>query len=98
MAELLGAASRRGGASRPPKATTSFLEPGRREWTAAEDDLVRASVARLGTKQWAEVAKELGASGLGLSAKTGKQVRARWVSCLDPRISPGPWTAAEERA
>ena len=64
-----------------------------------EDDEVNRAVARLGKKAWAQVAEELNASGVTGPgcARTGKQVRARWVSSLDPDIRSGPWTAAEER-
>ena len=56
------------------------------------------AVARLGKKSWAQVAEELNASGAGGAERTGKQVRARWVSSLDPVIRQGPWTAEEGRA
>lgn len=59
--------------------------------------MVREAVTRLGVKDWAGVAKEVNARGIGRK-KTGKQARARWVSCLDPKISQGAWTPAEERA
>ena len=70
----------------------------RREWSAEEDRVVRESVKYFGTKQWSEVARALCESGAGTSNKTGKQVRARWVSCLDPSILAGPWTKDEQRA
>ncbi|KAH8079457.1 RNA polymerase II transcription regulator recruiting protein [Aureococcus anophagefferens] len=71
----------------------------RQEWSVEEDDEVNRAVARLGKKAWAQVAEELNASGVTGPgcARTGKQVRARWVSSLDPDIRSGPWTAAEEQ-
>ena len=29
--------------------------------------------------------------------RTGKQIRDRWISMLDPSINKGPWTAAEDQ-
>ena len=89
-------ATRRSGRASKPESSAAG---GRQEWSVEEDDEVNRAVARLGKKAWAQVAEELNASGVTGPgcARTGKQVRARWVSSLDPDIRSGPWTAAEER-
>ncbi len=88
--------TRRSGRASKPESSAAG---GRQEWSVEEDDEVNRAVARLGKKAWAQVAEELNASGVTGPgcARTGKQVRARWVSSLDPDIRSGPWTAAEER-
>ncbi len=52
-------------------------------------------VAALGVKAWAAVALALNGASVG-PARTGKQVRARWLQHLDPNISHEPWTEEEE--
>ena len=94
--DTVSMSTRRSGRASKPESSAAG---GRQEWSVEEDDEVNRAVARLGKKAWAQVAEELNASGVTGSgcARTGKQVRARWVSSLDPDIRSGPWTAAEER-
>ena len=67
----------------------------RREWSDLEDAAVAEAVARFGTRDWVSVAAALSEAAAG-RYKTSKQCRARWTSCLDPRITSQPWTPAEE--
>jgi hypothetical protein len=65
-------------------------------WSAEEDDRILSLVKRYGVKAWAQVAMEVNAAGLG-PARTGKQVRTRFLNHLDPSLSHAPWSEEEER-
>lgn len=58
-------------------------------WTADEDDLLRAVVAREGSTDWVAVATHI-------AGRTGAQCRHRWKDVLDPAIDKSPWTAEED--
>lgn len=71
---------------------TKVLDPGllKGSWTRQEDETIIQFVAHHGTKSWARLASLL-------PGRIGKQCRERWVNHLDPTISHGPWTAAEDQ-
>jgi len=83
----------------PPLATTPSSATGsstnahlkRAKWSAEEDELLRASVAQHGGKNW----KKIAYTAFGQS-KTDVQCLHRWQKVLDPRLVKGPWTAEED--
>ena len=72
---------------------SALLDHQRRVWHKADDLAVLEAVRRHGKKSWSVIA-EAAAAASGRPRKTAKQVRARWVSLLDPRR---PWTPIEAR-
>jgi len=66
------------------------VQPGitRTRWQPHEDDLLRASVAKLGPV-WTKVQKLV-------PGRTDVQCRERWVNILDPSICQEPWTQQED--
>lgn len=63
----------------------------RQAWTNQEDDLLLELVAEHGT-HWATISKEMG------GARTGKQIRDRYLNKLVPGItSSNKWTAEEDQ-
>ena len=63
----------------------------KRAWTAEEDGVLVAAIARLGPGSWTQVAREVG------FGRGGKQCRERWFNHLDPVVNKGDWTAEEDR-
>jgi hypothetical protein len=67
-------------------------------WSAEEDASVRELVSTLGLKKWAAVTEAHNARALrDAPQRSSKQVRSRWLNHLDPEITRGEWTEAEER-
>lgn len=64
---------------------------GRNPWTSQEDELLRQLVQEHGQK-WSVI------SGLMGGARTGKQIRDRYVNKLDACIIEKPWTAEEDES
>ncbi|EGB05936.1 hypothetical protein AURANDRAFT_8686, partial [Aureococcus anophagefferens] len=65
-------------------------------WSREEDDKIKRIVeAQGGTQRWANVATEFNAGLSEDDARTGKQIRTRWIEYLDPAISRVAWTDAE---
>lgn len=58
-------------------------------WTHEEDEKLRATVERLGPKNWSRVAQEL-------PGRIGKQCRERWHNHLNPKIRKEKWTEEED--
>jgi hypothetical protein len=71
------------------------LKGSRRPWDPYEDEAVRTSVSRLGTKKWAVVAKLL-RQEFGVRGRSGKQVRERWHNHLAPEVEKKPWSLEED--
>jgi hypothetical protein len=61
----------------------------KRRFSPAEDDRLRASVGRHGTKHWDAIAIDVG-------NRTSRQCWDRWHFYLDPEIKKGEWTPEEE--
>eukprot|EP00301_Raphidiophrys_heterophryoidea_P015443 c24086_g1_i1.p1 GENE.c24086_g1_i1~~c24086_g1_i1.p1 ORF type:complete len:361 (+),score=75.57 c24086_g1_i1:245-1327(+) len=59
-------------------------------WTPQEDTQLEELVAKLGAKNWSNIA-------CVLSGRTGKQCRERWRNHLDPSISKNPFTVDEDK-
>ena len=64
----------------------------RRAWTEDEDAAITDLVAKLGLGRWSDIAAALPVP----SSRTGKQIRERWHSQLDPQISKAKWTGRED--
>ena len=62
---------------------------GRNPWTNSEDDKLKALISQHGL-QWSVISKEMG------GARTGKQIRDRYLNKLDPSIKNTEWTAQED--
>jgi hypothetical protein len=62
----------------------------RRKFTWAEDELLLVSVARYGTRNWAEISRLF-------PSRSIRQVRERWRDYLNPSLVVGNWTQAEEQ-
>lgn len=58
-------------------------------WTHLEDEKLRATVERLGPKNWSRIALEL-------PGRIGKQCRERWHNHLNPKIRKEKWTEEED--
>eukprot|EP00767_Chilomastix_cuspidata_P003131 gnl/Chilomastix_cuspidata/3248.p1 GENE.gnl/Chilomastix_cuspidata/3248~~gnl/Chilomastix_cuspidata/3248.p1 ORF type:complete len:650 (+),score=201.21 gnl/Chilomastix_cuspidata/3248:145-2094(+) len=58
-------------------------------WTNAEDEVLKAGIAKYGPNQWPRIASLL-------PRKTAKQCRARWYEYLSPRVKKREWTIEEE--
>lgn len=58
-------------------------------WTNAEDEVVKAAIAKYGRNQWSRIASLL-------PRKSAKQVKARWCEWLSPDIRKTEWTREEE--
>jgi hypothetical protein len=58
-------------------------------WAPAEDDLLWAAVAHIGSKKWIDVARFV-------TTRTGKQCRERWFNWLCPEIRHEPFTPWED--
>jgi hypothetical protein len=68
----------------------TFTKRRRTSWSEDEDeDAKLKSLVNLHGLKWANVAKALG-------GRRGKQCRERWNNHLNPDVSQGPWTAAED--
>ena len=58
-------------------------------WTQEEDEKLKATVERLGPKNWSRIALEL-------PGRIGKQCRERWHNHLNPKIRKEKWTEEED--
>jgi hypothetical protein len=63
----------------------------RKQWSQAEDNLVRQLVQLHGTRSWTVVAQ-------ALPGRTGKQCRERWHNHLDHDIRKDAWCARAPKA
>ena len=80
----------------PQRRTQAAPSKSRRVWSREEDDKIKRIVeAQGGTQRWANVATEFNAGLSEDDARTGKQIRTRWIEYLDPAISRVAWTDAE---
>jgi myb proto-oncogene protein len=80
----------------PQRRTQAAPSKSRRVWSREEDDKITRIVgAQGGTQRWANVATEFNAGLSEDDARTGKQIRTRWIEYLDPAISRVAWTDAE---
>ncbi|CAK4078538.1 unnamed protein product [Aphanomyces euteiches] len=61
----------------------------KRPWLAFEDDLLLATVSRLGPKRWGLISSYI-------AGRNGKQCRERWHNHLNPSIKKGPWEPRED--
>ena len=70
---------------------TKVLDPTllKGSWTREEDEMIITFVRTYGCRSWTKLAKML-------PGRIGKQCRERWMSHLNPDISRGPWTPAED--
>lgn len=69
------------------KALDSSIKKGK--WSSQEDEQLKELVAKHGRK-WKAISKLM-------SGRTGKQVRDRYTSRLDPKLVRTPWTPEEEK-
>ncbi|OMJ84602.1 hypothetical protein SteCoe_14276 [Stentor coeruleus] len=67
-----------------------------KDWTHIEDAKLIGLVESLGTKQWANIAKEINKSNNNWSIRKGKHCRERWHNHLDPKINKGEWSYEED--
>jgi hypothetical protein len=65
-------------------------KPEKTKWTTEEDDLLRASVAQHGGKNWKLIAS-------ALAGKSEVQCLHRWNKVLNPELTKGPWTETEDK-
>ena len=83
-------------AAPPQRRAQAAPSKSRRVWSREEDDKITRIVgAQGGTQRWANVATEFNAGLSADDARTGKQIRTRWIEYLDPAISRVAWTDAE---
>ena len=76
----------------PKKRKLQPTEPAKRDtWQEEEDEILCASVRKVGAKKWAHIA-------LNLPGRSGKQCRERWHNHLNPEVNHGPWTTTEDLA
>lgn len=70
---------------------TKVLDPTllKGSWTREEDEMIITFVRTYGCRSWTKLAKML-------PGRIGKQCRERWRNHLNPDISRGPWTPAED--
>lgn len=70
---------------------TKVLDPTllKGSWTREEDETIITFVRTYGCRSWTKLAKML-------PGRIGKQCRERWMNHLNPDISRGPWTPAED--
>lgn len=68
---------------------------GRQSWDPSEDEAVRKSVASLGSRKWAAVAR-LMRREFGVKNRSGKQVCERWRHHLAPEVQKKPWSLEED--
>lgn len=59
------------------------------KFSSADDDLLRALVKELGTKDWRNVAKRM-------PGRNPRQCRERWMNYANPEIKKRPWTPEED--
>ncbi|KAF2433899.1 hypothetical protein EJ08DRAFT_686035 [Tothia fuscella] len=57
-------------------------------WTNAEDEVLKAAVAKYGLQQWSRISSLL-------ARKSAKQAKARWQNWIDPSIKKTEWTQDE---
>jgi Myb-like DNA-binding domain len=60
------------------------------QWSAEEDEKLRAAIEQEGTKKWTRVAAHL-------EARSGKQCRERWLNHMTPNIIKTPYTPEEDK-
>jgi hypothetical protein len=58
-------------------------------WSIEEDQVLQSTIAEHGPANWKRIA-------LGVSGRTGKQCRERWITKLSPAFSSEPWTDEED--
>ncbi|GMG40594.1 unnamed protein product [Ambrosiozyma monospora] len=58
-------------------------------WSNAEDEVLKAAIAKYGLNQWSRVSSLL-------SKKTAKQCKSRWNEWLNPTIKKLEWTKEED--
>uniref|UniRef100_A0A672GPH3 V-myb avian myeloblastosis viral oncogene homolog-like 1 n=1 Tax=Salarias fasciatus TaxID=181472 RepID=A0A672GPH3_SALFA len=58
-------------------------------WTDEEDQKMKALIQKHGVGNWTTIAKHM-------STRNGKQCRERWCNHLNPAITKGNWTQAED--
>jgi len=58
-------------------------------FTNAEDEILKAAIAKYGKNQWARISSLL-------VRKTPKQCKARWYEWLDPSIRKTEWSRDED--
>lgn len=70
---------------------TKILRPGlvKGPWREEEDGKLRLWVQSYGPRDWAKCAVEI-------TGRNGKQCRERWSNALDPALTRGQWTEAED--
>ncbi|KDO22758.1 hypothetical protein SPRG_12185 [Saprolegnia parasitica CBS 223.65] len=66
------------------------LKKGKKTWTPADNALLRAKVAELGSA-WTAIAKSF-------PGRLGKQCRERYRNHADPSLTTAPWTAHDDDA
>lgn len=59
------------------------------KWLPSEDEMLKASIAKNGTKSWITVSKDV-------PGRTGKQCRERWLSSLNPSIVKSNFSKEED--
>jgi hypothetical protein len=59
-------------------------------WTTQEDNRLLCAIHRFGMRSWPVIASFVG------NNRTRSQCAQRWRRSLDPRLSKGEWTAAED--
>ena len=71
---------------------TKILKPGliKGPWSGEEDGKLKLWVESYGPKDWAKCAGVI-------AGRNGKQCRERWSNALDPGLTRGQWTEAEDR-
>eukprot|EP00187_Rhodella_violacea_P014744 CAMPEP_0184718372 /NCGR_PEP_ID=MMETSP0314-20130426/7589_1 /TAXON_ID=38298 /ORGANISM="Rhodella maculata, Strain CCMP 736" /LENGTH=253 /DNA_ID=CAMNT_0027182107 /DNA_START=22 /DNA_END=783 /DNA_ORIENTATION=- len=74
----------------PGSAAAAVAAARRRRWTTQEDEQLVALVARRGAAQWDAYAREF------FEARTGRQLRLRWMNHLRPAVRPRPWSSEED--
>jgi hypothetical protein len=62
----------------------------RRQWTEQEDQILLEMVNKLGTKSWAEIAKQC-------PGRAPKQCRHRYLNKVDPKRNIDAWTDEEDK-
>lgn len=58
-------------------------------WTNAEDEILKAAVAKYGLTQWSRCSSLL-------NRKTAKQCKARWNNWLSPNVKKSDWSPKED--
>ena len=65
---------------------------GTRPWSEAEDAALLRAVTACGHGNWSRVSEHLAPA----FKRNGKQCRERFINHIDPALTHGPWTVADD--